>query len=144
MSNTTTTRTKKISYWATTGLSALALAGIGVADLLRAPPMLAGLAHLGYPAYFATILGAWKLAGVVAILAPGFPRLKEWAYAGFFFTLSGAAMSHAASGDPLGNILFPVVLLGIVATSWALRPAREAAVAQESTASANLTIPQQA
>jgi uncharacterized membrane protein YphA (DoxX/SURF4 family) len=144
MTNTTTTRIKKISYWATTGLSAFALAGIGLADLMRAPQMLAGLAHLGYPAYFATILGAWKLAGVVAILAPGFPRLKEWAYAGFFFTLSGAAMSHASSGDPAGNILFPVVLLGMVATSWALRPAREASNSPQSPAAPNLTAPQQA
>ncbi|MGA2448261.1 MAG: DoxX family protein [Polyangiaceae bacterium] len=144
MSNTTTTRTKKILYWATTGLSAFALAGIGLADLVRAPQMLAGLAHLGYPAYFATIIGAWKLLGVAAILAPGFPRLKEWAYAGMFFTLTGAGMSHAASGDPAGNILFPLVLLGVVASSWALRPARDASVARQSQAAPNLPVPQRA
>ena len=129
MNTTTTTRTKKTLYWTSTGLSALALAGIGAADLAHAPKMLEGLAHLGYPPYFATILGAWKLLGVAAILAPGLPRLKEWAYAGLFFTLTGAAMSHAASGDPAGNVLFPLVILGVIATSWALRPAREATVA---------------
>jgi len=135
----TTTKTKKALFWATTGLSVLALGGIGAADLARAPQMLAGLAHLGYPAYFAPILGAWKLAGVAALLAPGLPRLKEWAYAGFFFTLTGAAMSHAASGDPAGKILFPLVLLGVVMTSWALRPARAAGVPGQATASPDLS-----
>lgn len=144
MSNTTTTRTKQILYWATTGLSAIALTAIGVADVARAPQMLAGLAHLGYPAYFATIIGAWKLLGVAAILAPGFTRLKEWAYAGMFFTLSGAAMSHAASGDPAGHILFPLVLLGMVVTSCALRPARGASVTTQSPAASNLPTPKPA
>lgn len=129
MNDTTTTRTKKLLYWASTGLGALALAGIGVADLAHAPPMIAGLTHLGYPAYVATILGGWKLLGVAAILAPGLPRLKEWAYAGMFFTLTGASMSHAASGDPAGNVLFPLVLLGMITTSWALRSARGTTIA---------------
>lgn len=127
----TTTKSKKVLYWLTTGFAALALTGIGAADLVRVPAIMAGLTHLGYPAYFATILGLWKLLGVAAIVAPGLPRVKEWAYAGMFFVLTGAATSHAVSGDPAGNILFPLVLLGFVMTSWALRPAREALVPAE-------------
>ena len=89
------------------------------------------LAHLGYPAYFATILGTWELLGSAAIVAPGLPRVKEWAYAGMFFTLTGAALSHAASGDPVGKVLLPLVLLGAVLVSWTLRPARRTLVVAE-------------
>ena len=98
---------------------------------MRAPQVVATISHLGYPSYIATILGTWKLLGVLAILAPGFPRLKEWAYAGFFFDLTGAAVSHAASGDAVGVVIFPLVLLVAVMASWALQPARGAFVAQK-------------
>jgi uncharacterized membrane protein YphA (DoxX/SURF4 family) len=91
-------------------------------DLSGAPQVLEGMAHLGYPAYFATILGVWKVLGAVAVLAPRFPRLKEWAYAGIFFDLTGAAASHAASGDAAGKVITPLVLVAIAAASWALRP----------------------
>ena len=87
-----TTGRKKIAYWATTVLAALGLTLIGTADLLRVPEVMQGLAHLGYPAYFATILGVWKLLGSAAIVAHGLQRVKEWAYAGMFFTLSGATI----------------------------------------------------
>ena len=84
--------------------------------------MLAQAAHLGYPAYFFTILGVWKLGAVIALVAPGLPRLKEWAYAGIFFNLTGAAASHAVVRDPLGNVMTPLIVLAIAMTSWALRP----------------------
>jgi len=117
--------TRNLGYWITTGLVALAFAFGGVVDLSRSADVVAGMAHLGYPAYLAGLLGFWKVAGAAAILAPGTPRLKEWAYAGMFFDLTGAAFSHASSGDPAGRILTPIVLLGLVAASWALRsPAR--------------------
>jgi hypothetical protein len=119
-----TAKTKRIAYWTTTGFAAIALSAVGAAEVLRVPVIIDGLAHLGYPAYFATILGTWLLSGSAAIMAPGLSQVKEWAYAGMFFTLTGAALSHAASGDPLGKILVPLVLLGAVAASWALRPAR--------------------
>jgi len=122
----TTTRTKDALYWSSTGFAALALAAIGAADLARVPDVMAGLAHLGYPPYFATIIGVWKLLAVATILAPGLPRLKEWAYAGLFFVLTGAATSHAISGGPAGVAAFPLVILGIVLTSWVLQPARHA------------------
>ena len=112
---------RKAAYWASTGVAALALSATGIADLLRVPAIMEGLAHLGYPAYFATILGTWELLGAAAIVAPDLPRVKEWAYAGMFFALSGAALSHAASGDPVGKVLVPLVVLGAVGVSWTLR-----------------------
>ena len=127
-SSQTTTKGKKVLYWTSTGFTVVALTLIGASDLLHAPAMVAGLKHLGYPAYLATILGVWKLLGSAAILSPRHPRLKEWAYAGVFFTLTGAAFSHTVSGDPIANILVPVVLLGFVMTSWALESARKATV----------------
>jgi hypothetical protein len=116
-------KAQKIGYWVSTGLIALAFGFGGAMDLARGPEMLAGMTHLGYPAYFLLILGAWKVLAVPALLAPGLPRLKEWAYAGIAFDLSGAAFSHAAVGDPAGKIITPLVLLAVAAASWALRPA---------------------
>jgi hypothetical protein len=92
-------------------------------DLTRGPPVMEGMAHLGYPAYFVLILGTWKVLGTAAVLAPGLPRVKEWAYAGMFFDLTGAAASHTASGDPAAKILMPLILVSLVAASWKLRPA---------------------
>ncbi len=115
-------KAKAIGYWVATGLTGFAFLSGGAMDLSRSPQVLEGMSHLGYPAYFAAILGAWKLAGAVAVLAPRFPRLKEWAYAGMAFDLTGAAISHASSGDDGGKIMTPLVLLAIVAASWALRP----------------------
>jgi uncharacterized membrane protein YphA (DoxX/SURF4 family) len=127
----TRTKVTKVVYLGSTGLAALALGATGVADLLRAPAIMEALAHLGYPVYFATILGSWEILGAMAIVAPNLSRLKEWAYAGMFFTLSGAAMSHAASGDPTVKVLVPLVLLSAVVLSWASRPAPAARVASQ-------------
>jgi uncharacterized membrane protein YphA (DoxX/SURF4 family) len=80
------------------------------------------MAHLGYPLYFMTILGIWKLLGGIALLVPRFPRLKEWAYAGIFFELTGAAASQAASGDSAAHIIWPIIFAGLTVASWALRP----------------------
>src|SRR5260370_40136864 len=116
------TKPKVIGYWVTTGLFAAAFLASGAAELAPAPAAVASTLALGYPAYFLTILGAWKVLSAPALLTPRFPRLKEWAYAGFFFDLSGAAVSHAISGDSPGKIATPLVLLLIAAASWALRP----------------------
>ena len=113
---------KNLIYWISTGFLAFALVGGGVANVTRSPEMVQGMAHLGYPLYFMTILGSWKLLAAVAILAPGFARLKEWAYAGIFFTFSGALFSHLGAGDPLSSVGAPVVLSIIAAVSWGLRP----------------------
>ena len=95
----------------------------GWLGVTRDPQMLATLHHLGYPEYFASISGTWKILGALAVVAPGLPRLKEWAYAGFAFELTSAALSRAAVGDGVGDILAPLAFLGLVVASWALRPA---------------------
>jgi uncharacterized membrane protein YphA (DoxX/SURF4 family) len=110
-------------YWTTTTLVALAFLTGGAAYLARADEPVRGMAALGYPAYFVTILGAWKLLGGLALLAPRLPRLKEWAYAGIAFDLTGAAFSHVAVGHPAAKAIVPLAILGIAAGSWALRPA---------------------
>ncbi|MGK4006306.1 DoxX family protein [Sorangium sp. So ce1036] len=115
-------KARTIGYWIATGLLGSAFAAGGLGDLAGSPEVLEGMAHLGYPAYFATILGVWKVLGAIALFAPRFPRLKEWAYAGIFFDLTGAAASHAAVGDAAGKVMTPLVLVAIAAASWALRP----------------------
>ena len=115
-------RGRIILYWITTGLAVAELGVGGMWDILRLPYVRSVTEHLGYPTYFLVILGAWKVAGAVALLVPGFLRLKEWAYAGAFFNYTGAAASHLATGYEISEVLVLVVLLGALITSWALRP----------------------
>ena len=112
-----------IAYWATTALLVFELALGGVWDILRVPQVRGLIERLGYPLYFLVILGTWKLLGAVALVIPGFPRLKEWAYAGVIFDLTGAVASLLASGfiDP-GTLAYPIVMTGVAVASWALRP----------------------
>jgi hypothetical protein len=113
---------KSIGYWATTLLLAIAFAASGTANLTRSASATSGMAHLGYPLYLTTILGVWQLLGAVAVLLPGYPALKEWAYAGMVFDLTGAAASHFMVGDRAGRVLAPVALLALAVASWAQRP----------------------
>ena len=119
------TKRNKIIYWIATLWLALGMVSTGAVQLLKAKEGQGGLdtiIHLGYPAYLLTLLGIWKILGVVALLIPKFPLLKEWAYAGFFFVMTGAAFSHIASGDSV-TALFPAMLLLILtAVSWYFRP----------------------
>src|SRR5258707_10537608 len=126
MERTMQTKPKVIGYWVATGLLAAAFLAGGAAELASAPAVVTSTLALGYPAYVLTIVGLWKVLTVPALLAPRLPRLKEWAYAGIFFDLSGAAASHAFSGDPPGKIATPLVLLLIAVASWALRPGARA------------------
>jgi hypothetical protein len=114
---------RKILYWLTTVLTALAFAAGGYYDLSQPDQVKEQAVKLGYPLYFFTILGVWKLGAVVAVLAPKLPRLKEWAYAGIFFDLTGASATHAFMKDSNQDILTPLVILAIAMVSWALRPA---------------------
>jgi len=116
------TSARTIAFWVTTIFGPASFVIGGYLHLTRDPQVMATLAHLGYPVYFATIMGFWKLLGAVAIVVPGIPRLKEWAYAGFFFDLTGAAATRAFVGDGAADILAPLVFLALVAASWALRP----------------------
>jgi uncharacterized membrane protein YphA (DoxX/SURF4 family) len=121
----TTLKTKAIAYWIATGILVLAILSGGVAELAQRRDNVEGMALLGYPPYFLTILGLWKVLGSIALLAPGFPRLKEWAYAGIFFNVTGAAASHAAVGDYgiyAFHIVVNLVFAGLAVASWALRP----------------------
>lgn len=116
----------KIIYWIATLWLALGMLSTGAVQLLKAKAGAGGLdsvTHLGYPTYFLTILGIWKILGVVAILIPKFPLLKEWTYAGFFFAMSGAIFSHIVSGSAIGEILPSVLLLVLTIISWYFRPA---------------------
>ena len=121
-------------YWTSTVLIALSLLSGGVAYLLRAEPTVQGMTALGYPPYFLTILGFWKLLGGLAILAPRLPLVKEWAYAGIVFDFTGAAWSHVAVGDPASKAMVPLVLLLANVASWGLRPGSRKLGALESAA----------
>jgi hypothetical protein len=112
-----------VGYLVSTGLLAFQFLLGGLMSVARVPAAVSGTQHLGYPLYFGVILGTWKILGVLAIMAPGTPRLKEWAYAGIVFDLTGAFVSLAASGDGLPSLVGPVVFLALAIASWALRPA---------------------
>jgi uncharacterized membrane protein YphA (DoxX/SURF4 family) len=114
---------KTTVYWIATILGPASFVIGGTLALRHDAQVADGLRHLGYPAYFATILGIWKILGAFATVLPGMPRVKEWAYAGFFFELTAAAASHAAAGDAAADIAAPLGFLVLVLTSWALRPA---------------------
>ncbi|MES2219774.1 MAG: DoxX family protein [Acidobacteriota bacterium] len=119
-------KSRNIAYWITTILVAFPIGSGGVAQVARVPATVDGFVHiLHYPAYFVTILGVWKVLGAIAILVPRFPRLKEWAYAGIIFDLTGAAASSAAVGvyGAYGfHILAPLIIACLAVASWALRP----------------------
>jgi len=117
------TKTTKIIYWISTIWLSLGMVSTGIVQLLKMEEEVTKFKLLGYPAYLLTLLGILKLAGVVAVLIPTFPILKEWAYAGFFFAMSGAAFSHLASGSPVTEILPSLLLLVLTFVSWQFRPA---------------------
>ncbi len=121
MDNSTTKRVT--GYWIVTVLTALLFAVPGAALLLRVPHFTQDMAHLGYSAYFLSILGTWKILGALVILAPGLARLKEWAYAGMVFDATSAALSRAAMGDGAVKIIAPLIITVLVLFSWKLRPA---------------------
>jgi DoxX-like family len=117
-----TTRAKTIGYWATTGFLALGAVAGGAAQLARVPANVEAVVALGYPVYLLTILGLWKVLAAAALLAPGLPRVKEWAYAGLFFVFTGATASHLVCRDAASHAITTIVLAIITVASWALRP----------------------
>ena len=116
------TKTNKIIYWISTLWLALGMLSTGIVQLIKPKADVDQITHLGYPVYLLTILGIWKILGVGAVLTPRFPRLKEWAYAGFFFAMSGAAISHIVSRDSLKEIFPSLLLLILTVVSWYFRP----------------------
>ncbi len=113
----------KIGYWVCTLIIAFVMGAGGAADLARIAPVVEGMTHLGYPVYFCVIIGVWKVLGAIAILIPRTPLLKEWAYAGIVFDLTGASASHFAMGDDAGKVITPTIFTAIAYASWAWRPA---------------------
>jgi uncharacterized membrane protein len=114
----------KTIYWVTTGFLAFGMLAQGFAQMSHTDGYVEMIAvHLGYPLYFLNIIGIWKILGVIAILVPGFKLLKEWAYAGFFFVMSGAVFSHVAAGDSVFATVPALILLILIAVSWYFRPA---------------------
>jgi uncharacterized membrane protein YphA (DoxX/SURF4 family) len=112
---------KSVAYWAVTLAFTALMAYDAFAYLSRDPKMMMAMASLGYPPYVPIILGIAKTLGVIALLVPAAPRTKEWAYAGFTFTLIGAFFSHVAMGQS-NEAARPVVVLLILAVSYLLRP----------------------
>ncbi len=116
------TKTRKIIYWVSTGWLALGMTSTGIVQTIQLKEEMEVMNHLGYPAYFVSLIGVWKLFGVLAILVPKFPLIKEWAYAGFFFTMFGALVSHLACADGLKELFGPTLLLVLTCISWYTRP----------------------
>lgn len=118
----TKTKRNKIIYWIATIWLALGMVSTGIVQLLKLQEEVDLITSLGYPVYLLTILGIWKILGVVAILIPKFPVLKEWAYAGFFFAMSGAVFSHLIVGDGPKELFGGTLLLVLTVVSWYFRP----------------------
>ena len=119
----TNQKSKRIAYWAVTGFLCFGMTLGGSGQLYRASFNVDGIVHLGFPVYVLTIIGLWKILAVIAILLPKNLLLKEWAYAGLFFLLSGGVVSHFASGDGILAALPVFMFMCLTAISWYLRPA---------------------
>lgn len=123
----------KIIYWVATGFLALGMLAGGVQQLLQIGGYVDIITQLGYPVYMLSILGAWKILGVIAILVPKFTLVKEWAYAGFFFAMSGAAVSHITMAQPFTEVIPSLILLTVTILSWYFRPANRKIIPGTST-----------
>jgi len=120
------TKRNKIIYWIATAWLALGMLSTGAVQLFKGKEGAGGvddITHLGYPVYFLTLLGIWKILGAVTVLIPKFALLKEWAYAGFFFAMAGAIFSHIAADNSLNGIFPALLLLVLTLVSWYFRPA---------------------
>jgi uncharacterized membrane protein YphA (DoxX/SURF4 family) len=118
-------RGRKVAYWAVTLLLAFSITLSGIGQLMRMGGNIDLVTDIGFPLYVTNILGAWKLLGVIAIVLPGLPRLKEWAYSGIFFLMTGAALSHVFAndyGDYGFHVILPLFYAALGVASWALRP----------------------
>lgn len=117
------TKRNKIIYWIATIWLSLGMLSTGIVQLIKMEDEVTMIKNLGYPVYILTLLGVWKILGVIAVLVPKFPLIKEWAYAGFFFAMSGAVFSHLANGDAGKDFFGPILLLVLTFVSWYFRPA---------------------
>ena len=113
---------KTVAYWVCTGLVVFFIGSGGLAYVMRVPDVVKGVVALGFPVYFVVLLGIWKVLGSIAILVPGFPLIKEWAYAGIMIDLTGAAVASLATGGAWWHVAAPLVIAVLLVVSWALRP----------------------
>ena len=113
---------RAVAYWATTGFVVFNMLTGALAELAQLTPNVEGMQALGYPIYMMTILGTWKVLGSIVLVAPRLQRLKEWAYAGMFFNMTGAAVSHFAVRDEAWHVWYTAGLAILILVSWALRP----------------------
>lgn len=116
-------KSHKIIYWVATLWLSLGMLSTGIVQLIGMQQEVDNFTRLGYPLYLMTIIGVWKILGVVAVLIPKFTLLKEWAYAGFFFAMSGAVVSHLAAGSQAQELFGPLLLFVLTILSWYYRPA---------------------
>ncbi len=116
------TKTKKITYWFSTIFLSFGMLAGGIQQMLQIGGYNEIVTQLGYPLYLLSLLGTWKILGVIAILIPKKALLKEWAYAGFFFAMSGASISHLAVGQTITEAMPSIILLLVTVTSWYFRP----------------------
>jgi DoxX-like family len=123
------TKRNKIIYWIATAWLALGMLSTAIVQLLKLEEETAMMTRLGYPLYFLTLLGICKILGVAAVLIPKFPVVKEWAYAGFVFLMSGAVISHVAINDEATAFFGPGLLLVLTLISWYFRPAGRTIIA---------------
>jgi hypothetical protein len=119
----TNQKSKNIAYWVVTGLLCFGMILGGSGQLFMMKPNLEGFAHIGFPTYVLPLFGTWKFLAVIAILVPKYTLVKEWAYAGLFFLLSGGVVAHLASGDDFLQTLPVFVFMCLTMASWYLRPA---------------------
>lgn len=115
-------RRNKIIYWVATIWLSLGMLSTGIVQLIQMEEEVQKMNTLGYPSYFLTIVGVWKILGVIAVIIPKFPLVKEWAYAGFFFLMSGAIFTHLAVADEAVEYFGPALLLVLTVVSWYFRP----------------------
>lgn len=120
--NLSVRKADKIIYWVATIFLSIGMLAGGIQQMLQIGGYNEIVTRLGYPLYMLSILGVWKILGVIAILVPKFPIVKEWAYAGFFFVMTGAAISHIAMKEPFVEVVPSLILLTAIIASWYLRP----------------------
>lgn len=121
--NNSSSKRNRIIYWIATLWLSLGMTATGIVQLSGTKEETDMFTRLGYPFYLLTIIGVWKLLGVLAVLVPKFPLVKEWAYAGFFFVMTGAVISHLVTGDAAKELFGPVLLIVLTIVSWYFRPA---------------------
>jgi uncharacterized membrane protein YphA (DoxX/SURF4 family) len=112
-----------IAYWLSSASIAFIFVSSGICYAIALPQVVEGVQHLGFPLHFIVLLGVWKVLGGIAILVPGLPRVKEWAYAGMFFDLTGAAFASTAVGNAWWHVVAPLSIAAMLVVSWTLRPA---------------------